>query len=534
MSKKNKWGSIFSAALAVTLVFAAQGETQGKGKVLGISGRLIEISLGETDGVKVGTQLQLIRYKEIKRGDKVIRTDKLNIAEVEIVKFEGGSAFAKMLRSYRPLKDGDLALFTAPVVEAAPVPDPVPVVKAKPKPAPVVETVPEPKPEPAPAPVVEASPAEVEVKEEKQTTGILNIKTKPSGAKLNLNGKALGTSPKTILAQEAGRYQVRAAKEGYYPAKGTVQVKAGQSSDLTLQLKRLEGDLKVNSMPKGVALLIDGKPRGKTNLHLYLRPGKHTLILQKKGYKQLKKLVNLPANQAVTLNLALEKHGAPKTEGMIYIPGGEFIMGSKNGNPNEQPLHKITVDGFYIDKYEVSNADYRKFVKATGHIEPAFQHDNDLNKPNLPVVGVTWKDAGAYAKWAGKRLPTEAEWEKAARGFDGRTYPWGNKYEQGRANKAGAGDSYQFTAPARSFAGGASPYGVINLAGNIWEWCADWYAGDYYAKSPNFNPKGPVKGERRAIRGGSWEDAQENLRSSNRYAEEPKYFGYNLGFRCVK
>ena len=197
----------------------------------------------------------------------------------------------------------------------------------------------------------------------------------------------------------------------------------------------------------------------------------------------------------------------PPPAEMILIPAGEFIMGSPEGegDANEHPQHPVFLNAFYIDKYEVTNALYKQFMSATGHIAPLFWDDEEYNHPNQPVVRVTWHDAVAYAEWAGKRLPTEAEWEKAARGTDGRIYPWGNEWDSSKCNSGVSGDGYEYTAPVGSFPAGASPYGVMDMAGNVWEWCADWYDKDYYSsQSSQQNPKGPDSGTYRVLRGGSW------------------------------
>ncbi len=561
MINKNRLKNLVLSTL-VFLAFSTGFITVGEaanGEITGISGREVEISLGKADGIVVGTQLKIIRHKEIKRGDRVLRTDTLNVGELEILTVKETSSLGKMLRSFYSIKEGDIALFTssAPAVEATPeppvapapepvveetIPEPVPVPAPEKKPEPVITPAVEKQPEPAPVvgtrsepvPVVDPAPVEAEKETPQATRGILNINTQPSGADLFLNGKALGTSPKAILDQEPGKYQVTATKDGYYPGRQTADVKAGQTTNITIRLKAFEGRLTINSRPKSSSVVIGGKSRGKTPLKIRLKPGSYTVLLQKAGYRQLKKKVRVSGTMPTKIDLVLDKVGAPAIEGMLYIPGGEFVMGSNSGNLNEKPAHKVTVSPFYIDKYEVTNAQFRKFVDATGHIEPAFWNDDDLNKPSYPVVGVSWEDAAAYAEWTGKRLPTEAEWEMAASGFDSRTYPWGNDYKTGFANKYGKADGYRYTAPVKSFEKGASAYGVVNMAGNVWEWCADFYAENYYAKSPGNNPKGPAKGEMHAMRGGSWEDSEKSLRTSNRSAGEANYYNNNLGFRCAK
>ena len=221
---------------------------------------------------------------------------------------------------------------------------------------------------------------------------------------------------------------------------------------------------------------------------------------------------------------------------MILIPAGEFIMGSTEGegHNDEQPQITVVLDAFYIDRCEVTNAQYKLFMDATGHKAPMYWDDGKYNHPKQPVVGVTWYDANAYAKWAGKRIPTEAEWEKAARGTDGREYPWGNKWDSLKCNSNIGSDGYQHTTPAASFPDGSSPYGVMNMAANVWEWCADWYGSDY-SRSPRQNPKGHDSGGERVLRGGSWCTTDHSyLRCANRNWFSPDFAFDDAGIRCVR
>ena len=228
---------------------------------------------------------------------------------------------------------------------------------------------------------------------------------------------------------------------------------------------------------------------------------------------------------------------------MVLIPAGNFQMGSDDGLDHEKPVHTVYVDAFYMDKYLVTNAQYRRFVLETGHSEPKgegyvddeWQHgfrpwsDIKFNGDDHPVVCVSWDDAQAYVKWASKRLPTEAEWEKAARGgLVGMKYPWGNEITDGNANY---GRNVGSTTPVGNYP--RNGYGLYGMAGNVWEWCSDWYDGDYYADSPSLIPTGPDSGDYRVQRGGSWLYNFNPLRAASRSYSTPTYTNDNFGFRCV-
>jgi len=228
--------------------------------------------------------------------------------------------------------------------------------------------------------------------------------------------------------------------------------------------------------------------------------------------------------------------GAP----MVLVSAGEFTMGSNDGASDENPVHNVYLDAFWIDKFEVTNALYKKCVDA-GKCQPpsptkSFTRDSyygDARYDNYPVIYVSWNDASAFCSWAGKHLPTEAEWEKAARGTDGRVYPWGNTFDKNLLNsfEGGKGD----TTAVGSYLGGASPYSVMDMAGNVWEWVADWYSDNYYVSSPRNNPKGPSSGQSRVLRGGSWGDLRYLVRVSSRnYGYSPVLRYYVIGFRCAQ
>jgi len=238
---------------------------------------------------------------------------------------------------------------------------------------------------------------------------------------------------------------------------------------------------------------------------------------------------------------------------MVFIPAGEFIMGNDGGGDDEKPEREVFLDAFYIDKYEVTNAQYKECVDAGTCNPPVHTSSPDrlsyYDNPefdNYPVIWVTWDDAQTYCQWRAKRLPTEAEWEKAARGTDGRLWPWGNSDPDGSKlnlcdvnctyewKEAHIDDGYLGTAPVGSFEAGKSPYGVYNMGGNVREWVADWFAPDYYANAPDRNPPGPSSGIGRVLRGGSWRSNIPVASSTYRLWYSPEVKDEYVGFRCAR
>jgi len=239
----------------------------------------------------------------------------------------------------------------------------------------------------------------------------------------------------------------------------------------------------------------------------------------------------LPKIQAPIANL---RSPAPAPPGMILIPAGEFMMGS-NEEDDESPIHRVHLAAFYIDQYPVTNLEYKKFVDATKHRTPSHWKNRQIppGKENHPVVNVSWHDASDYCRWTGKRLPTEAEWEKAARGIDGRIYPWGN--EQPDASRCNFDEDISDTTPVGKYSPhGDSPYGCADMAGNMWEWVSDWYNDSYYSESPANNPDGPAGGQYRVCRGGSWSNSQYYIRTAMRDSDFPYSHGNDVGFRCAQ
>lgn len=266
-----------------------------------------------------------------------------------------------------------------------------------------------------------------------------------------------------------------------------------------------------------------------------------------------------------TLTVEMGAMQVSDKDGMVqmYVSAGTFLRGSSSGSSNETPQREITLDAFWIDQYEVNNNQYAQFLNERGdHLncegEPCTSIDNNTyiylqegvykvkdNFADHPTIMVSWYGADAYCEWAGRRLPTEAEWEKAARGTDGRSYPWGNEFDGHLHNFCDAqceldwadksvDDGYPFTAPVGSYPAGASPYGVMDMFGNVWEWVNDWFNSDYYEFSPDQNPQGPGFGDYRVLRGGSWDNLGSVMRASDRSSGNPTDRYYNVGFRCAQ
>jgi len=276
---------------------------------------------------------------------------------------------------------------------------------------------------------------------------------------------------------------------------------------------------------------------------------------------------------------------------MVWVPAGEFEMGSdaiwrwsgslREGTlqphpfPDLRPQHTVYLDAFWMDQTEVTVTMFRAFVEATGYVTTAereghghpykpgpkedewpdvagadWQHPRGPASPaqdDHPVVQVSWDDAAAYCAWAGGMLPTEAQWEKACRGTDARAYPWGDTFDERRVNYCDVrcpverlsdpnyNDGFAYTSSAGSYSAGASPYGALDMAGNVWEWTADWYDDQYYAIAPYENPQGPQSGEERVQHGGAWYDGGHAgwLSCAARHATPPQTRADDLGFRCV-
>ena len=361
----------------------------------------------------------------------------------------------------------------------------------------------------------------------------IKIHTSPEGAEIRLDGKdkVVGVAPWTGEVT-AGDHEIQVDLAGFMPAAVTVTLAPGDVKEIVFDLLT------------GTPVLVPEAEEG------FIRR-------QDKAFRW-------PSESRLR---------GRDTAPMILVPAGEFTMGSQSSDLPaaswEKPAHVVRLRAFLIDRYEVPNARYRQFleeIRIFGHRScdpsepPGKDHapgelamrGTEWNQSAQPVTEVDWWDAAAYCAWAGGRLPTEAEWEKAARGTDGRAYAWGN--DPPGASRQGNfadlsfkyrnpdwtwivpkyDDGHAFVAPIGSYPGGASPYGAEDMAGNVWEWVSDWYGPEYYRTSPPADPRGPATGTHRVVRGGSWNDAGWDLRVASRLKFPPDFRTRTVGFRCAQ
>ncbi len=333
---------------------------------------------------------------------------------------------------------------------------------------------------------------------------------------------------------------VRLTEEGYLK-NAHIAVDASQSKDTIYGISSVKWDWGDGQQTEYDEEL--------TATHTYIKAGSYLVTLT----VQNKALVpeNTVVQKVVAVSVQQKIHSKIDGAAMHLIPAGAFEMGDHlgEGQSDERPVHTVALDTFYMDETEVTNARYRAFTDATGHRAPFhWENERDLGslvKPQFPVIYVSWHDAMAYAQWAGKRLPTEAEWEYAARGGRvGQRYPWGNEISHAQANYSGKGerDRWNWPAPVKRFP--PNGFGLYDMAGNVWEWCMDEYEKDFYSTSPRNNP---VAGgwisldnddfrnlrSHRSWRGGAWDGGSESITVSNRFNAAPHKRFLKTGFRCV-
>jgi formylglycine-generating enzyme len=435
--------------------------------------------------------------------------------------------------------------------------------------------------------------------------GSLVITSKVAGVSVRLRDQAIGEThpdqPLVVGDLPVGTYRLTASKPGHSDWEREVTIAANQRRDVSIDIEPLPaaahpkpvGSLAISSKVGGAEVWLDNKKIGETHpgrklIATDLPTGTHRLWASKDGYRHWARDVEVKADRSGEVAIDIEPLAPAKASRsddgaeMVRVPAGEFRMGSdgpdverakeqckKTGRTDdwckerferELGLHRVIIGGFSIDRFEVTNALFERFVRATGHRTTAeregdgavWKRRNDrweaVKVPGAqwrmpagpgsavqaehPVVQVSWHDADAYCRWAGRRLPTEAEWEKAARGAAGWRYPWGDSWRPGLVVN---GDAASWTAqPVGTFANDVSSYSVHDLAGNVAEWVSDWFDATYYARSPERNPRGPESGTSRVIRGGAWFYAPVFMRAASRGRDEPMVRANSLGFRCAK
>jgi sulfatase modifying factor 1 len=326
------------------------------------------------------------------------------------------------------------------------------------------------------------------------TTATLRISSEPAGATVTVDGTASGTTPCEVTvplgAAAEKRVTVTVEKEGSVARKAEVALYAGRVSAWE--------EVKLEPVPAPVRPVISPA---------------------------------LPSTAAPPTQAVSGQVWVSPTDGaeMVYVPAGEFLMGSPEGegDDSQRPQRRIYLDAYWIDRYPVTVVQYRRFCQATGREMPP--PPGWGWQDNHPIVDVQWDDAAAYAAWAGKRLPTEAEWEKAARGTDGREFPWGNTWDPAKCASNG-----RSTEPVGSHPAGASPYGALDMAGNVWQWCADRYDRHRYASMPARNPRAD-SGEDHVLRGGSWDNRAGGPWHYRAACRPSAGAGdYRVGFRCAR
>ncbi|MCK4448694.1 MAG: SUMF1/EgtB/PvdO family nonheme iron enzyme, partial [Candidatus Marinimicrobia bacterium] len=397
-----------------------------------------------------------------------------------------------------------------------------------------------------------------------KTTAILTINTTPSDAEVYVNGER-----KTSRSLEVapGRYRIEVKKDGWYSDSRTITVEKGQDQSQTFALRRMTGKLQlvVEPMETGVVMKQDNRQIDAWSGSKYKRDipvGQYTLEFAASGYADQKKTIHIEENKTVTLNIKMEKRSSTSpvassgsTGNMIFVKGGTFTMGSNNGDSNEKPTHRVTVSDFYIGKYEVTHEEFIKFLNAVGVLSSGSYKGNELidmddsdcaisyrsgsfyskgskyaDDIKCPVIEVTWYGANEYCKWAGGRLPTEAEWEYAARG--------GNKskgYNYSGSNNIGDVAWYTSNSSRKTHPDGQkqpNELGIYDMSGNVWEWCWDWYGS--YSSSNQTNPTGPASGSVRVLRGGSWFVGSYICRAAYRYNNFPSFSINYFGFRILR
>jgi formylglycine-generating enzyme required for sulfatase activity len=349
-------------------------------------------------------------------------------------------------------------------------------------------------------------------------TGWLSLQSQPEKARVLLSdGTELGTTPILRRAVPIGDITYTLQLENYEPFTNTVTVHEDLLTSISHKLEPKPARLHVTSEPERAQILVNKRLHdSRTPAVLMLRPGTYTISLEVKGFVEAEKTIILGPNSEETMHFELNVGEAPP--GMVLVAGGKFICGVNNAAPDERPRREEYLDSFFIDKYEVTNEQYKAVVST---------HKFPKGEEDYPVIGITYTMATAYASAVGKRLPTELEWEKAARGTDGRTYPWGEDFDRHVCNSASSGRLE--LREVGQYPGGNSPYGCADMAGNALEWTSSWYEA-YPGNSDVTKEYGQIY---KVLRGGSYKSEPFDVRCARRHYDRMDVVRDEYGLRCV-
>lgn len=355
--------------------------------------------------------------------------------------------------------------------------------------------------------------------EMKPLVGYVTIESEPLGAAIAMDGQAgWGTTPVYSREVPVGQHSFDLSLDAYYPTSDAFAVEEDFKYTKKYVLKPMEAKLSITSRPSGAAIFINNQRQKESSpANFTLMPGEYVISVYTEGYVQKEEKIELLPNEEEKLSLVMVQGDAPA--GMVLVPAGEFIFGAADRAPDEAPQSTINLPAFYIDKTEVTNAQYKAVFP---------DHKFAKGQEDMPVTGVSWNDAQRYCSQTGKRLPTEREWEKAARGAEGREYPWGADYDPKFCNGLDQGKE----APVRvsQYIGGMSPYGCMDMSGNVAEWVQDWYEA-YPGNKQITKEYGQVY---RVLRGGAYDSERFELRCARRRFDKMDAAKPMYGFRCAK
>lgn len=347
--------------------------------------------------------------------------------------------------------------------------------------------------------------------------GYVSISSTPPAAEVFLDEEPIGKTPVLTKMLQVGPYSYEIKHPDYYPVSNDFLMEENFKLEFEHELRPIEAKLTVTSRPSSANIWLNNISQSqRTPADLVLRPGRYLVSVHSEGFIQADEMIVLEANAPQTVHLEMSPGKVP--QGMVLIPAGTFTMGSNEHSPDERPERQITLKAFYIDRFEVTNQDYQKVVSS---------HKYPKGQDNYPAMGISWTQALRYCEAVGKRLPTEAEWEKTARGSDKRTYPWGDKFSPQMSNTKETG----LGMPTRVgyFYATPSVYGCMDMAGNAYEWVMDWY--DAYPGNHDVTKDyGQIF---RILRGGSYLTEKFEARTAARHFDRMDSDRYDYGCRCA-